>query len=693
MKINSIRLIIIQVLIFCFPLSVFSESATIVLEGGKSVGHVNPLVWGTNLTSDTDSGEGVWDPKRNAANRAMVKATKKAGIKFLRFPGGCLTHNYLWKNGVGPVESRPKSESIYGNKHHNKFGIGEFINFCRQVNAEPIITVSYFAGGPKEAAELVEYCNGSTDTVYGALRKLHGYPEPFNIKYWEIGNEVMHGNSVPHQDLSLYAVTPITYALRYKSFSKLMKKIDPSILIGAVGMEMGLRELDSFGIFWNKNLIEMSQKDIDFISIHSYLPGYHTNPSSDPVGHFRALMTSASQTVAGIIELQSLWDKLSLASEKIPPFKVAITEYHAGFLSEERFSWGGALYLADFVMMLIGLQDIVIGSNYMEHSNGYWGMFRGFESVLERPDAKIFRSLFQNTGKKILSVRVSSSSFEPPDIGFIHSPKALISGMNALNGKNLVADAGFEKGAFSGPWHNKSIQGVTVKIDSTIKHSGNNSVKVDFDGTKDINFLHVYQYVDLVPGDLYRLSGYIRTENLRDVNGVSLALMDVNDYKLFNVNTQRLSGNNEWTWVEKIFKVPAKVTKAFLMLRRFADQSKISGTAWYDDVSIEKYKSNPIKKTPVLAALATESENGKELILWVINRSPAKSVDVNISFSNVELSSDRCKIQTFVGDASGVNALFAKELTISDSEKSIVQNAMTYKLAPASLTILSYDKK
>ena len=689
---NIFKLIIIQIIILHFPLLVFSESATIIIEGNKSLGQVNPLVWGTNLVTDSDSGEGVWVPKKNFANSEMVKVTTEVGIKFLRFPGGCITHNYSWKDGIGPVESRPRSESIWGHKHHNKFGIAEFVKFCCQVKAEPIVTVSYFAEGPKEAAELVEYCNGSVTTVYGALRKEHGHPGPFNIKYWEVGNEVWHGTAIPHENLSLYEVTPSAYAHRFKKFYNEMKEKDPSIVIGAVGFEMGLKGFDSFGMYWNRNVLEIAGNDIDFLSIHSYLPGFHTKPSLNPIGHFKALMAASGQTAYGISEIQSLWNDLSSTSEMKTELKIAFTEYHAGFLSEERFSWGGALYTADFIMMMLSLRNQVMGSNYMEHSNGFWGMFKGSNPIIKRQDAEIFKLLSQNIGKLIVPVKVSCSSFEPPDIGFIHSTKTLISGRNTLNEINLVKDPGFEKGTLSeGPWYYRSVQGASVNIDSGISHTGNNSVRVDFDGTKDINFLNVFQTVDLVPGNSYRLSGYIRTKNLKPDNSVSLALMDINNYKSFNLYTLRLAETNCWTWVEKIFKVPAKVEKANLMLRRFEGDGKISGTAWFDDISIKKYDSRHIEKPSILTAFATKSKNNKDFVLWVINRSPTKFIDTAINFPEVYLSSNKCKIKTIVGDGTGEKALFSKQMQTINQNISFAKKTIKYNLAPASLTCFSFE--
>jgi alpha-L-arabinofuranosidase len=66
---------------------------------------------------------------------------------------------------------------------------------------------------PQDAAEQVEYFNGATNTPMGALRSRHGHPEPYRIRYWQIGNEVAGPE----------------YEQRIASFSQAMKAVDPTI--------------------------------------------------------------------------------------------------------------------------------------------------------------------------------------------------------------------------------------------------------------------------------------------------------------------------------------------------------------------------------------------------------------------------------------------------------------------------------
>jgi alpha-L-arabinofuranosidase len=56
----------------------------------------------------------------------------------------------------------------------------------------------------KEALDELEFCTGSTDTFWGGKRAEYGHPEPFDIKFVEIGNEDWFGKNYPFRFQYLY---------------------------------------------------------------------------------------------------------------------------------------------------------------------------------------------------------------------------------------------------------------------------------------------------------------------------------------------------------------------------------------------------------------------------------------------------------------------------------------------------------
>ncbi len=122
----------------------------------------------------------------------VVEAIKEQKPGTLRW-GGCAIDpgHYQWKNCIGDRDRRnpfPNFEG-WGRIDTNDVGIDEFLQICELVGAEPLVCLS-FADGAESARNLIEYCNGNTDTEWGKKRAENGHPKPYNVKYWQLGNEL-----------------------------------------------------------------------------------------------------------------------------------------------------------------------------------------------------------------------------------------------------------------------------------------------------------------------------------------------------------------------------------------------------------------------------------------------------------------------------------------------------------------------
>jgi len=75
-------------------------------------------------------------------------------------------------------------------------GTDEFMHWLgvlsegKENRVEPYFCLNMGTGSLDEALAWVEYCNGTRNTYYANLRRKNGYEEPYNIKYWALGNEV-----------------------------------------------------------------------------------------------------------------------------------------------------------------------------------------------------------------------------------------------------------------------------------------------------------------------------------------------------------------------------------------------------------------------------------------------------------------------------------------------------------------------
>ena len=242
--------------------------ATITVNARHMSARVQPLVFGHNIeASDAfgifgnnheyvapTTGNGLWNPETQAPAAETVALSKEIGTSMLRYPGGCLVHGFDWKASVGPIVARP----------HAAFGIDEFIAACRRVGAEPLMMVSDYTGTPQDAADLVEYLNAPADAAHpwAQKRAAGGHPQPYAVRYFEMGNESDHGNHelLPHQRF-----TGETYGEWFIDCARRMRAIDPKIKLGAL-MGTGTGPFDP----WNAQVLTRVKGLADFIIVHTY---------------------------------------------------------------------------------------------------------------------------------------------------------------------------------------------------------------------------------------------------------------------------------------------------------------------------------------------------------------------------------------------------------------------------------------
>jgi len=187
----------------------------------------------------------------------VVRLLRESNVTLIRYPGGNFASQYHWKDGIGPVESRPiRLNRAWNMPEYNHVGTDEFMKFCSLVGAEPLICVNAGDGTPEEAAEWVEYCNGDLNTTYGKLRAENGHPEPYNVKYWEIGNELYGRWQIGYCNVE-------EYAERYERFYRAMSKVDPNIKFIANGYDLE----------WDKVLTQRKGDILRSLSIHLLIGG------------------------------------------------------------------------------------------------------------------------------------------------------------------------------------------------------------------------------------------------------------------------------------------------------------------------------------------------------------------------------------------------------------------------------------
>lgn len=166
-----------------------------------------------------------WDPE-------VVQLLREMKTSVLRFPGGNFTSGYHWKDGIGPVEQRPeKPNPAWPEWESNRVGVDEWLTLCELIGAEPMICVNAGNGTPQDAADWVRYCNDPVTTEWGRLRAANGHPAPYNVRLWEVGNELWGSFQINWAKND-------EYGRRFATFSQAMKEADPTIDLIAIGGSM-----------------------------------------------------------------------------------------------------------------------------------------------------------------------------------------------------------------------------------------------------------------------------------------------------------------------------------------------------------------------------------------------------------------------------------------------------------------------
>ncbi len=288
----------------------------------------------------------------NGMRADTIAVLKELNGTVYRWPGGNFVSGYDWRDGIGDRDKRPpRTNPAWTGVEHNDFGIHEFIDFCRIIGTEPLVTVNTGFGDAYSAAAELEYCNGSVDTPMGALRKVNGSAEPFNVRLWCIGNE-MYG------DWQIGYIRLKDYELKHNWITQKMLDMDPDIVCIACG---NVGE-------WSEGLLKNCADYIDVIDEHFYI----TKTLPDVTAHVAQVTKSISDIIKYHRELRKKLDSL-----KGKDIKVSLTEwnywnYDPGegdkLLPEDAY-WYGELgrryFMQDALGIAAGLHEYFRNSDIM----------------------------------------------------------------------------------------------------------------------------------------------------------------------------------------------------------------------------------------------------------------------------------------------------------------------------------------
>lgn len=168
---------------------------------------------------------------------------------------------------------------------------------------------------------------------------------------------------------------------------------------------------------------------------------------------------------------------------------------------------------------------------------------------------------------------------------------------------SLVWNGGFERDFLRGgfAWRQPPIAGATVSFDSETRTSGRRSLRIDFDGSANLDFQNVYQYVLVEPANRYRFASFFHAREISTDSGLQFRIYDPENPAAVDVWTPNVVGTVPWTKQEVEFVTGRNTRVVLITLRRLPSRkfdNKLRGTVWVDEVSLVPFDRMAAREMP-----------------------------------------------------------------------------------------------
>ncbi|MGA3026881.1 MAG: alpha-L-arabinofuranosidase C-terminal domain-containing protein [Bryobacteraceae bacterium] len=212
--------------------------------------------------------DGVWVgadskvPNEGGIRRAVIDALKAIRAPVVRWPGGCFADSYNWRDGIGAETERKPRTNFWGGTDSNAFGTQEFLRFCTLTGARPYLAANLRGLPAWNFNQWVEYCNSpeGSGTQGAKERVAQGHPEPYDVRYWGVGNESWGcgGNFTPEE-----------YASEFRRFTAWVPRYGHPLDLIASGPND--REVD-----WTRRLLRALADKREILDVYGLSLHYYT---------------------------------------------------------------------------------------------------------------------------------------------------------------------------------------------------------------------------------------------------------------------------------------------------------------------------------------------------------------------------------------------------------------------------------
>ncbi|HEU5080335.1 MAG TPA: alpha-L-arabinofuranosidase C-terminal domain-containing protein [Opitutaceae bacterium] len=343
------------------PLCLFSAAtATIKVDVDRAIDAIDPHIYGVfmepigfnrpEMKFNTLYGP-LYDPSsseadKNGFRKDMLDAARELQITQMRWPGGNFVAGYDWRDGIGPKDKRPKRmELAWGVIEPNQVGTDEWIELNKSIGSENVICINMGTGTLDDARYWVQYCNAPTGSYWPDKRAEYGHPEPYQVKYWCLGNEVDGAPWIMgHKNAEDYVKFAVEAA-------KVMRLSSPGTHLEFIANGSSNYKDNLDWVEWNWTVIKGLYGIADYISMHRYW---------DDSKDYYVLMGQRAMDLDEKITITAGQLKAVSAVQKKKPMAISFDEWAPPF----RGGHLSTLALAQYFNAFIRHADVVKMANY-----------------------------------------------------------------------------------------------------------------------------------------------------------------------------------------------------------------------------------------------------------------------------------------------------------------------------------------
>lgn len=399
---------------------------------GKVTTELNPMIFGQFFEKASWEGEigadAVISLKTGNYLPEAIEYMKMMNIPVLRYPGGTDIDYYPWYNLIDNVPGKHSHRPAYRFRNtgpavsDNRMGFHEYFALCDSLNIEPLVVINlgeaYFKRQPiakaarEMAADLVAYCN-ATSGKWAEVRAKNGHPKPFNVTYFQIGNEPWLYGPEMKFDKPMDPAILNHYATCVDAYIDAMRAVDSSIVIIADGSLKALGQA----------VKEKSGNKINMLTYHSYMPWQISKVEKDSITLSSATLspqqvwqamvaTPQLDTASGVAVLDNGWynEVVKLG------YPIAVTEWN----------WNG--------WFIDSLKALKPEHEYLAKGIGV----AGYLHAMMREGANIqmgCQSMLAGTAWNITGIRIDTTEQKRPTM----FPSAIITGLySRYHGNHLL---------------------------------------------------------------------------------------------------------------------------------------------------------------------------------------------------------------------------------------------------------------